>query len=155
MKIIMTESQFKNAKIKTDLKKDISMNSKNGEDDSSILTLESIAGKLTYFHEQIHLLHWQTTSYSQHIALGALYDFIQDFKDDIVEKIMGYTGKRPTIFKIDSLIECEPLSCVSDIMQFATDLKQYGDNNNYHDVGNLADTLSGEAAKTKYLLTLS
>ena len=31
---------------------------------SNELSLESIAAKLTYFHEQLHLLHWQTTSYA-------------------------------------------------------------------------------------------
>jgi hypothetical protein len=40
-------------------------------------------------------------------------------------------------------------------MSFASSLKMYGEKNSYHDVCNLADSLSGEAAKTKYLLTLS
>ena len=119
------------------------------------LSIENIAGKLTYFHEQLHLLHWQTTSYAEHQALGALYDFVHDFKDGVMEKIMGYTGKRPGVFKIPELSYVTPESCVSELMSFATKLKQYGDMNGFHDIGNLADTLSGEAAKTKYLLTLS
>lgn len=119
------------------------------------LSVETIAGKLTYFHEQLHLLHWQTTSYAEHQALGSLYDFVHDFKDGVMEKIMGYTGKRPGVFKIPELSNCTPESCVDDLMSFATKLKQYGDMNGFHDIGNLADTLSGEAAKTKYLLTLS
>jgi hypothetical protein len=40
-------------------------------------------------------------------------------------------------------------------MTFASDLKMYGEKNSFHDICNLADALSGEAAKTKYLLTLS
>jgi hypothetical protein len=40
-------------------------------------------------------------------------------------------------------------------MKFASSLKMYGEKNGFHDVCNLADALSGEAAKTKYLLTLS
>jgi hypothetical protein len=122
---------------------------------SSSLTLETIAGKLTYFHEQLHLLHWQTTSYAQHKALGKLYEYVQDFKDGVVEKIMGYTSKRPCIYKIEPLTNCKPEQCVSDIMSFASELKMYGERNSFHDVCNLADALSGEAAKTKYLLTLS
>ena len=122
---------------------------------SNGLTLESIAAKLTYFHEQLHLLHWQTTSYAEHQALGGLYDYVHDFKDDIVEKIMGYTGKRPTPYKIEALTNCTASQCVSDLMNFATALKGYGERNAYHDVCNLADSLSGEAAKVKYLLTLS
>ena len=119
------------------------------------LTLDSIAAKLTYFHEQLHLLHWQTNSYAEHQALGGLYDYVHDFKDGVVEKIMGYTGKRPGIYKIEPLTNCKPMSCVEDLCNFASNLKRYGDMNSYHDIGNLADALSGEAAKTKYLLTLS
>jgi hypothetical protein len=123
-------------------------------DKGSSLTLETIAGKLTYFHEQLHLLHWQTTSYAQHQALGGLYDYVHDFKDGLVEKIMGYTGKRPGIFKIDPLTNCTAIACVESLCNFASELKRYGDVNSYHDIGNLADSLSGEASKTKYLLTL-
>lgn len=122
---------------------------------SSELSLESIAAKLTYFHEQLHLLHWQTTSYAQHKALGKLYEYVQDFKDGVVEKLMGYTGKRPGIYKIEALTNCKPEQCVSDLLSFASALKMYGEKNSFHDVCNLADALSGEAAKTKYLLTLS
>jgi hypothetical protein len=122
---------------------------------SGELNLETIAGKLTYFHEQLHLTHWQTTSYAEHQALGGLYDYVQDFKDGVIEKIMGYTGKRPAPYKIEPLINCTGNECVSNLLAFASSLKSYGEANNYHDIANLADALSGEAAKTKYLLTLS
>ena len=119
------------------------------------LTLDSIAAKLTYFHEQLHLLHWQTTSYAEHQALGGLYDYVHDFKDGLIEKIMGYTGKRPGPYKIEPLGGANATSVVSDLLSFASALKAYGEKNSFHDVCNLADSLSGEAAKTKYLLTLS
>jgi DNA-binding ferritin-like protein len=121
----------------------------------SDLSLESIAAKLTYFHEQLHLTHWQTTSYAEHQATGALYDYVHDFKDGLIEKLMGYTGRRPGAYKIEPLTNCTAEQCTSDIMSFASSLKAYGERNAYHDVCNLADALSGEAAKTKYLLTLS
>ena len=119
------------------------------------LTLETIAGKLTHFHEQLHLLHWQTTSYAEHQALGGLYDYVHDFKDGVVEKLMGYLGKRPGIFKIEPLTAANPMAVVESLCMFASDLKAYGEANKFHDISNLADSLSGEAAKTKYLLTLS
>jgi hypothetical protein len=122
---------------------------------SGELNLETIAGKLTYFHEQLHLTHWQTTSYAEHQALGGLYDYVQDFKDGVIEKIMGYTGKRPAPYKIEPLTNCTGNECVSNLLAFASSLKSYGEANSYHDIANLADALSGEAAKTKYLLTLS
>jgi hypothetical protein len=119
------------------------------------LTLESIAGKLTHFHEQLHLLHWQTQSYAEHQALGGLYDYVHDFKDGLVEKLMGYLGKRPGVFKIEPLSNAKAMAVVESLCMFASDLKAYGEANKFHDVCNLADALSGEAAKTKYLLTLS
>jgi hypothetical protein len=122
---------------------------------SGELNLETIAGKLTYFHEQLHLTHWQTTSYAEHQALGGLYDYVHDFKDGVIEKLMGYTGKRPTPYKIEPLTNCTGNECVSNILSFASSLKSYAESNSYHDIANLADALSGEAAKTKYLLTLS
>ena len=125
------------------------------ENKGSELSLESIAAKLTYFHEQLHLTHWQTTSYAEHQATGALYDYVHDFKDGLIEKIMGYTGKRPGPYKIEALTNCTAGQCVSDLLSFASALKAYGEKNSFHDVCNLADSLSGEAAKTKYLLTLS
>lgn len=123
----------------------------NGE-----MSLESIASKLTYFHEQLHLLHWQTTSYAEHQALGGLYDYVHDFKDGVIEKLMGYMGKRPKAPKMEPLSDSASASLVvSELMSFASSLKSFAEANSYHDIANLADALSGEAAKTKYLLTLS
>ena len=94
------------------------------------LTLESIAGKLTYFHEQLHLLHWQTQSYAEHQALGGLYDYVHDFKDGVIEKLMGYTGKRPGVYKIEALSTADANSVVTALMDFASNLKAYGETNN-------------------------
>lgn len=122
---------------------------------SGEMSLESIAAKLTYFHEQLHLLHWQTKSYAEHQALGGLYDYVHDFKDGVIEKLMGYTGKRVGVFKIDPLGAASADAVVSELVSFAASLRKYAESNSYNDISNLADSLSGEAAKTKYLLTLS
>lgn len=122
---------------------------------SGDMSLDSIASKLTYFHEQLHLLHWQTKSYAEHQALGGLYDYVHDFKDGVIEKLMGYTGKRPTSIKVGTLSSAQAMTVVTELMTFASSLKSYAESNKFHDISNLADSLSGEAAKTKYLLTLS
>ena len=122
---------------------------------SGELNIDTIAGKLTYFHEQLHLLHWQTKSYAEHQALGGIYDYVHDFKDGVIEKIMGYTGKRPGVYKIEPLSNADSNSVVTALMDFSSNLKRYAESNSYHDIANLADALSGEAAKTKFLLTLS
>jgi len=44
---------------------------------------------------------------------------------------------------------------VSDLITFAKQLEEYGEENNMPDIENVAQSLSGEAAQTKYRLTLS
>jgi DNA-binding ferritin-like protein len=125
---------------------------------SSSLSLDSVAAKLTHFVDQLHLLHWQTTSYAEHQALGGLYDKVFDLKDEIVEKMMGYSGKRPKAVKQEMLRDYSigiSTSVVSDLISFAKELQSYASSNGMPDIENIAQSLSGEAAKTKYLLTLS
>lgn len=125
---------------------------------SPSLNLDSVAAKLTHFVDQLHLLHWQTTSYAEHQALGGLYDKVFDLKDEIVEKIMGYTNTRPKATKHEMLRDYSigiTKSVVMDLKSFAKDLEEYGESNNMPDIENIAQSLSGEAAKTLYLLTLS
>ena len=119
-------------------------------------TLEAIAAKLMHYQTQIHLLHWQTSSYAEHQALGELYDYIHDFKDDVVEKLMGYMGKRPTGIKVEAVQSNTPASAVvNELCTYAYNLCEWASSQHYSDVENLAQELSGRAAKTKYLLTLS
>jgi hypothetical protein len=122
---------------------------------SGEMTLESIAGKLTYFHEQLHLIHWQTTSYAEHQAIGGLYDYVHDFKDDVIEKLMGYMGKRPQPYKMDAITTTSANIVVNQLKDFAYQLYEWSGKNHYCDVENKAQELSGQAAKTLYLLTLS
>lgn len=120
------------------------------------MTLEGIAGKLTYFHEQLHLLHWQTQSYAEHQALGSLYDYVHGFKDDVIEKLMGYMGTRPKAHKMEPLSDATTGErVVQELEAFAYSLYEWAGENHYCDVENMAQELSGHAAKTKYLLTLS
>jgi hypothetical protein len=135
----MADSYFKN------------MISSEGE-----LSLEIVASKLSYFYEQLHLLHWQTKSYAEHKATGKLYTYVYEFKDEVMEKLMGYTGRRIKAFKIDSLLDnvsCENL--LSQIEIFSQQLIAWSCMNKYSDVEGMAQMLSGEVAKTKYLLTLT
>ena len=128
------------------------------ENAASKLTLETIAGKLSYFYEQLHLLHFQTKSYAEHQALGIIYDKVGDFQDEIIEKIMGYAGKRIKAYKIDALKDYSPgasIQTVKDLVAFAHDLEEFGEANNMPDIENVAQSLSGEAAQTLYRLSLS
>jgi hypothetical protein len=103
-------------------------------------------------------LHWGTRSYAEHQALGGLYDAVFDFKDEIIEKIMGYSGTRAKIGNPGQLKEYSPGvsdQVVAELLSFAKQLQNYGASNNMPDIENVAQALSGKAATTKYLLTLS
>lgn len=128
------------------------------ENAGNSLTLETIGAKLSYFYEQLHLLHFQTTSYAEHQALGIIYDKVGDFQDEITEKIMGYSGRRIKAYKIDALKDYSPgapVQTVKDLVSFAKALEEFGEANNMPDIENVAQSLSGEAAQTLYRLSLS
>jgi DNA-binding ferritin-like protein len=125
---------------------------------SGEMSPDSIATKLSYFELQLHNLHWGTKSYAEHQALGIIYDAVFDFKDDIIEKIMGYSGVRAKIGNVGQLKEYAQgasTQVVGELITFAKQLQNYGASNNMPDIENVAQALSGAAAKTKYLLTLS
>jgi DNA-binding ferritin-like protein len=119
------------------------------------LTVESIASKIITFELQLQLMHWQTSSYAEHKALGGLYEYLQGYRDGLTEKLMGYTGKKPSSLSVGSITAMSAMSICMEICTFASSLKSYAETNSYMDIGNMADELSGEASKTKYLLTLS
>lgn len=121
----------------------------------STMTLESIAAKLTYFESQIQLIHWETTSHAEHSALN-FYDDIGSFKDDVMEKLMGYMGRRPSGFKVDAILPGQDSAdVVTQVKDWAYELYEWAGANHYCDVENMAQDLSGKAAKTLYLLTQS
>lgn len=118
------------------------------------MTLEGVTSKLTYFQLQLQLCHWQTTSYAEHKATDKLYSYISSFKDEVVEKLMGYTNKRVKAYTLAPIISVGPAVVINELITFAYALQVWAEENQYCDIENLAQSLSGEAAKTKYLLTL-
>lgn len=122
------------------------------------LSLDAIKAKLNYFEIQLHELHWQTRRFAEHEALGKIYDKVFDLKDDIVEKIMGYTGTRTKAMPIQTIKDYTPgiaEQVVNELQKFAKNLEEFGKANNMPDIENIAQSLSGDAAQTKYRLTLS
>jgi DNA-binding ferritin-like protein len=125
---------------------------------SSVLSMDRIKAKLNYFELQLHELHWQTKSFAEHEALGKIYDKVFDFKDEIVEKIMGYSGVRTKAMPVEQIKDWAPglsTQVVNDLKIFAKQLEEFGEANNMCDIENIAQSLSGEAAQCLYRLTLS
>lgn len=129
------------------------------EKKESKLTPEIIQGKLFYFSDAAHKLHLDTKSFAQHKALNSLYKGLIEFRDDISETLMGYLdGKRIGSIKIGELPEYSNNAAnklAEEIKDFAYELYEYGEEKQFCDIENTAQSLSGLAAKTIYLLTLT
>lgn len=123
------------------------------------LTPEYIQSKLFYFHDTAHKFHLDTRSFAEHKALDSLYKGLVDFKDDISELLMGYMdGKRIGKIKIGDIPEyskSESMKLVDELKDFSIELEKWAESKEYCDIENTAQSLSGLAAKTIYLLTLS
>lgn len=105
---------------------------------------------------KVQFCHHLTSSYSAHKALDKAYDELNDLKDEIVEKIIGYSQKFTSV-KLESLenyTEMMNLSVAGEIMKFGEILKIWASEKGYSDIENLAQTYSGVGAKLKYLLML-
>jgi hypothetical protein len=61
------------------------------EDDKGDETLAELVIDLLHSATVTHIMHWQTTSYAAHIALGEYYDQIVDVVDAVVEAYQGKT----------------------------------------------------------------
>lgn len=121
---------------------------------SADMSLEGVTSKLTYFQLQLQLIHWQTMSFAEHKATDELHGFVSSFKDDVVEKLMGYANRRIKPYTIHPIGAENCLTVVNSIINFSYALEKWAEENKYCDVENLAQELSGAAAKTRYLLTL-
>ncbi len=119
-------------------------------------TSDIVAG-LQELQNQVKYFHWQTKSYSQHQALGGVFDSITDLIDTFVETLMGKYGRPSTkgqkfeMFDFDDInIEewtggvCDLLISFSDVLDDTQDT----------DLLNVRDEMLGEFNKLKYLLTL-
>lgn len=123
----------------------------------SELSLELIAGKFDYFFQQLHLLHLQTSSFAEHKALQ-VWDTLPDSKDEFLEKLMGYEGRRIKSYKTGVIQDYSvgiPEKIVMELKDFASQLESYASMKGYSDIENMAQSLSGTASSTLYLLTLS
>jgi hypothetical protein len=103
---------------------------------------------------QAHIFHLQTTSYAQHIALGAYYDGIIPLVDGLVELIQGRYGIvrgyiSPAAFKEDD----STVSYFEALLKYV-DLKRDElpqDSNIQNALDEIVDLISSTLYKLKYL----
>ena len=122
--------------------------------------MKKILLKSIQLQSQMRLLHWQTTSYAEHIAFGGFYDAADAIIDKLIEAIQGkygrimldgidsiqisdYNNLKMNMFLLDieSFFSQEIFSCGIDIKKDS-------------EIENILQELRGEIDKLKYLLTL-
>lgn len=125
----------------------------------SKLNAELIRDRLFYFRDAAHEYHQQTKGGWEHDALGQLYKGVEDFQDDIPEKIMGYMGGK-RLGKLNRIqvpeysSSADSMKLAKDLIAFSHELMVWAEDHEFCDIENLAQGLSGLGAKTVYRLTL-
>lgn len=136
----------------------LSQKSDEKETISTNNSLDELFNKLYQLPDKIQFCHHNTTSYAKHMALDRTYNSLVEMKDEIVEKLIGYTGQRIktlTLGTISSYTEELPKQLAQEIINFGNQLEEYGEENGYCDIENLAQSYAGIGAQLNYLLTLS
>lgn len=113
----------------------------------------SVITSLIQLTDDVQFHHWNTTSYSEHMALGATYKSLKGLKDTIVEHLVGYYGRFNAI-KLLPLPSCGLSELPECIMECATSLKTLATKDKHPDLINIADEVTGVGAKLQYLLSL-
>ena len=119
----------------------------------------SVIKTLLNYQIQIKLIHWSTSSYSEHKATGKLYDSLNDLIDNFTEIYMGNYGKK-LVNEIDNLYFKNPTNLNS--IQLMDSFEKFLINElpdflkeDHTSLLNIRDEILAEVQKTKYLLTLS
>lgn len=120
----------------------------------------NIVTKLLTYQNQIKILHWQTTSYSEHISLGSLYDSLSEKTDEFIEVFMGKYGRvyaqNNFLLTLQNYNEASPLSILTEMANFLSNEvpKQLPNLELNTDLLNMRDEMLASVNKTIYLLTL-
>ena len=103
--------------VETEMKKRGLMEQEMMGETSPIVEMVS---KLRFSVEQTQVYHWQSQSYSEHIALNEYYDGIPDIVDGIVESYQGKYG----IQKGYRLFEVRDYSTPEEVINFLKQLDE-------------------------------
>lgn len=109
------------------------------------------------FQLQMKVFHWQTTSYAQHMAFGAIYDYLDGAIDKFVEMLQGRSDRinfDDAGLKIQKLTDEAVNGSVEEFGKLLVSLSSYFDTKADSDLLNLRDEMLGEINKLKFLLSL-
>lgn len=99
-----------------------------------------------------HVAHLQTSSYAEHMALGAFYEEMVGLSDGVAECIQGNT--RSIIRGVGSVEIKEGLDMINYLQQCLSTLMSYYVTVEYHTLKLALDPITSLLNKTIYLLSL-
>lgn len=119
----------------------------------------NIVTKFLTFQNQIKILHWQTTSYSEHKALDGLFSDLAESIDEFIETFMGKNGRIVAQTNFNLTLQNYSVLAPMDLMNqmvayLSNELPAMLDANKDTDLLNIRDEILGSVNQTKYLLTL-
>lgn len=114
--------------------------------------------QLLQIHNQIRILHWQTSSYSEHKALGKLYENLDELIDTFVEVRSGQYGtskaKNNFTISMENIEKCNPKKCIEEGIDVLKKIyKSISEEDT--ELKNILDEMISAMRKTRYLLELS
>jgi hypothetical protein len=101
-----------------------------------------------------HLMHFKTTSYSEHVALAGYYDMIPDLVDQLVESIQGAYGDivdpYPSMFGAG---DAQPLAYMLSLQKYVRDYRNEmpEDTEIQNQIDEIADFINTVVYKLKFL----
>ena len=111
------------------------------------------------FRDQLKIYHWQTKSYSRHIASDSLVNSVSDKMDTFIEVIQGSRGKRLSVpnnrYSIRNLTDGNIIRFLKDFKEWLViELIEYLEDTDT-DLLNIRDEIIADINKCLYLFTLS
>lgn len=99
----------------------------------------------------LRLIHWNTTSYAEHKAIGKLYDSLADLTDTLAEAYMGIYGRMGNIPCSHNELP-DAVSYVGEMAEMVEALRPELPNDTQ--LQNIVDEIASAIDSTNYLLTL-
>jgi hypothetical protein len=115
-------------------------------------TLQELVMDLLHSAIVTHIMHWQTESYAQHIALGEYYSEIPELVDSVIEAYQGKTGiiLRDFPIEMEDYEKMNPLAYMEQLSAELTDGRAlFGAD---PEIQNLVDAIADLIDSTMYKL---
>lgn len=99
----------------------------------------------------LRLIHWNTTSYAEHKAIGKLYDKLADLTDTLAETYMGIYGRFGNVSCVHNELP-NAVAYVSEMGNYIQSMRVELPNDTQ--LQNIVDEIASAIDTTNYLLTL-